>query len=86
MLALTKGSGQALNIGSGAGTTVNQIFAALNEATGNTVPPRNGPPRPGDVRNFWLDTTLAREHLGWWPETTFEAGIATTVESFRVAR
>lgn len=86
VLALTKGAGQAMNIGSGVGTTVNQIFAALNDATGNTVPARNGPPRPGDVRNFWLDTTLAREQLGWQPETAFEAGIATTVEWFRAAR
>jgi len=83
VLCLDRGSGATLNIGTGRGTSVNEIFRTLHEATGNTVEPRNGPPRPGDVRNFWLDTTRAKDVLGWQAEVGFEEGIATTVEWFR---
>ena len=83
VLALTKGSGQAINIGTGKGTSVNQIFKALQSATGSAVAPRFGPPRPGDVRSIWLDSSLAGEVLGWRHEVEIEEGIRRTVESFR---
>jgi UDP-glucose 4-epimerase len=85
LLALEAGNGLVANIGTGVGTTVNEIYRVLSEATGNTIPPRHGPPRPGDVRNFWLDCTRAREVLGWQPEVSFEEGIRRTVEAFRSA-
>ena len=83
VLALEKGSRRAYNIGTGEGTSVNQIFAALNEATGNTIEARHGPPRQGDVRNFWLETSRAKQELGWAPEVSFEDGIRLTVASVR---
>ncbi len=83
VLALDGGSGLVANIGTGFGVTVNQIFAALSESTGNTLEPKFGPPRPGDVRNFWLDCSRAREALGWEPKVSFEEGIQFTVESVR---
>lgn len=86
VLALTKGSGLAFNIGTGKGTSVNEIFGALNDATGNKVEPRFGPPRPGDVRNFWLETSLAQRELEWRPEVAFQDGIRQTVDWFRAQR
>lgn len=83
VLALTKGSGATLNIGTGEGTSVNAIFAELQRATGNTTAPRFGPPRAGDVRNFWLDCSLAKTVLGWQATTSFADGMRTTVDSFR---
>ncbi|MCK9518463.1 MAG: NAD-dependent epimerase/dehydratase family protein [Dehalococcoidia bacterium] len=83
VLCLERGNGATLNIGTGQGTSVNEIYRALDAATGNTIAARNGPPRPGDVRNFWLDTTRAQEVLGWRPEVIFEDGIRTTVASFK---
>jgi UDP-glucose 4-epimerase len=82
-MALTGGDGATLNIGSGHGTSVNQIFAALKAEIGSAPPPQFGPPRPGDVRNFWLDTTRAAEVLGWRPEVSFEDGIRETVAWYR---
>jgi UDP-glucose 4-epimerase len=78
--ALDRGSNWAINIGTGFGTSVNTIFEVLNETTGNVVVPVFGPPRPGDVRNFWLDTQLALATLGWQPEVGFREGIRRTVE------
>lgn len=83
VLALTKGGGRTLNIGVGEGTSVNTIFRTLKDAVGIEAEPRFGPPRVGDVRAFWLDTTLAREALGWRAEVSFEEGIRRTVDSFR---
>ena len=83
LLALERGDGEILNAGTGQGLSVNAIFAALQEATDNTVPPKHGPPRPGDVRRFILDCRRAREVLGWEATTTFDEGIAETVAALR---
>lgn len=82
VLALTAGNGLVANLGTGEGTTVNHIYRVLSDAVGNTVEPRNGPPRPGDVRNFWLDYSRAKAALGWEPSVSFEEGIRLTVASF----
>lgn len=82
VLALDAGSQATVNIGSGVGTSVNEIFEALNAETGNEIPAKSGPPRPGDVRNFWMDTSRAERVLGWKPETSFVDGIRMTVASF----
>ncbi len=83
MLALSGGNGLVANIGTGEGVTVNHIFRVLGEAVGYTQAARNGPPRPGDVRNFWVDCIRAKQALGWSPGVTFEEGIRLTVASFR---
>ncbi len=86
VVALSRGAGLAINIGTGRGTSVNEVFASLQAATGDATPPSHGPPRPGDVRQIWLDGSLARRELGWQPEVSLDAGIATTVDWFRANR
>ncbi len=81
--ALTKGDGVVANIGTGEGITVNHIFEVLSRATSNEIEAKYGPPRPGDVRNFWLDYGRAKEALGWEPQVSFEEGVRLTVESLR---
>ena len=83
VLALDGGSGLVANIGTGVGITVNHIFQVLAQATENTIAARYGPPRAGDVRNFWLDCALAKRELGWEPTVSFEDGVRLTVESLR---
>ncbi|MBI5947963.1 MAG: NAD-dependent epimerase/dehydratase family protein [Chloroflexi bacterium] len=83
VLALTKGAGLSINIGTGRGTSVNEIHAALQKATGDATPPRFGPPRPGDVRNFWLTTALAKDALGWEATVSLEDGLQRTVDALR---
>jgi UDP-glucose 4-epimerase len=82
VMALAASPGATMNIGTGRGISVNEIFEALNAETGNEIPARSGPPRPGDVRNFWLDNSHAREQMGWQPEVGFVEGIRLTVQSF----
>lgn len=82
LLALDAGDGEALNIGTGRGTSVNAIYAALARATGSTVAPRYGPPRPGDVRRIWLDASRASRVLGWRATVDLDEGLRRTVKSY----
>ncbi len=83
LLAMEKGSGEILNIGTGRGTSVNELFRALKEITGYTRDPVYGPPRPGDLRKSVLDPSKAKEVLGWEPKTSLEEGLGKTVEWFK---
>lgn len=71
------------NIGSGAPTSVNEIFALLAAETGYERAPVHAPERPGDVHRIYLDTSKARHELGWTPEIDLREGINRTVASLR---
>ncbi len=83
VLALTAGDGGVYNIGSGIGTSVNQIFAALQQATGYRGPRLHGPAKLGEVFRIYLDASRAQRELGWQPQVTLAEGIRRTVEYFR---
>lgn len=83
VLALTRGDGQAYNIGCGQGTTVNALFAMMKSITGYAREPRYDPPRPGDVFRSFLNADKARRELGWTPSVALEEGLRQTVAHFR---
>ena len=72
-----------VNIGTGEGTSVNEIFRHLQEVTGYSEPAIYGPPRPGDVRHIALDASRARRVLGWEPKVGLIEGLKMTAESMR---
>jgi UDP-glucose 4-epimerase len=82
-LALTKGEGEVMNISSGKGTSVMEIFQALKKATHYTKNPIMGQPRDGDAASNFHSNAYAKKILGWEPKVSFEDGIAATVEFFR---
>jgi UDP-glucose 4-epimerase len=86
VLALSRGDGQAYNIGCGAGTTINDLFAVMKSATGYGLKAQYDPPRPGDVFRSFLDATKARRELGWTPEVSLEEGLRRVVNHFRQQR
>ena len=83
ILAMEKGDGEVINIGTSRGTTVNELFGMLKEITGYSKDPVYGPPRPGDLRKSVLDISRAREVLGWEPKVKLEDGLRMTVEWFK---
>ncbi|PLV56641.1 SDR family oxidoreductase [Thermotoga sp. SG1] len=85
LLAMEKGDNDVFNIGTGRGTTVNELFNMLKEITGYNREPVYKPPRKGDVRKSILDWTKAKEKLGWEPKVSLEEGLKFTVEYFRKA-
>ena len=85
-LALTKGSGETVNLGWGRGVSVNDIVRILAELLGTTEPPIHAAARPGEVQRIYLDASRAKAVLGWEPQVTFEQGLAKTLEWYRAER
>src|SRR5207244_1150520 len=63
------------NIGTGAETTVNEIYRHLAQLTGVTAPAAHGPARPGEQRRSVLDSTRAKTLLGWSATTPLGEGL-----------
>ena len=80
---LDKGDGEAYNIGTGVGTTVNAIFHHLKRITGFQQEPYYAPPRDGEVIKTYLDYSKAKRDLGWNPEVSLADGLGSTVESLK---
>jgi len=56
-----------LNLGSGKGTSVAALVAAVQEISGRKVPHSYADPRPGDPPVLYADPTRAEKVLGWGP-------------------
>lgn len=80
LLALTQGSGEVLNIGSGVGTSVNRIFEVLARLLDFHKAPEYGPARPGEIYKVYLDPTRAQKALGWKAKVPFEEGLRRTID------
>lgn len=83
LAALTRGSGSAVNIGTGIETSVNTLFRTLRELAGSAQEELHGPAMPGEQLRSCLENRLAFEELGWYPEIPLEEGLARTVAFFR---
>ena len=71
------------NIGTGAETTVNELYRQLMRLTGAGHPAEHGPARPGEQRRSLLDASRAKALLGWSTTTSLDEGLAQTVAWFR---
>ena len=83
MLALdsTKAAGEAINVGSGTGISVNRVAEVLKSLLNKTsVKNMYVDPRVGDVRYGYADITKAGELLGYRPTVSFEEGLRELVE------
>ncbi|MGH7742311.1 MAG: NAD-dependent epimerase/dehydratase family protein [Candidatus Eiseniibacteriota bacterium] len=80
VLALGGGSGEMLNLGTGVGTSVNDIVRELNVILGTRIEPIYEAARPGEVQRIYLDASRAAKSLGWKPRTSFRDGLGQTVE------
>lgn len=83
VLAVDKGDNEAFNIGTGVKTDVNQLYAAIQKATGFTREAGKAPFRAGDLQANYLDTAKAAKILGWKPEVNLEEGIQRTYDYFK---
>ncbi|MDQ0645054.1 NAD-dependent epimerase/dehydratase family protein [Microbacterium murale] len=69
--------GEVFNVGSGVGTTVNEVVDALFAGLGREVPTRiSGNYRLGDIRHNIADTTRMTRLLGFTPAVSFRDGVA----------
>ena len=80
--AAHKGSGLLMNIGTGAETSVNELYAIMAAAAGTDAPAICAPARAGELARSSLDPSRAGIHLGWKPWTTMEAGAGEVLRWF----
>ena len=66
---------RAINLGTGSGTTVRELVAAFDRATGASLDVVEAPPRPGDVAGCFTRSEIALRDLGWRSERGIEDGI-----------
>jgi UDP-glucose 4-epimerase len=81
--ALESGDGEVCNIGSGIGTSVNQIYEKLQEIIGFSEPPIYADARTGEIEKVYLESSKALRDLGWSVQVTFDEGLRRTVEWFK---
>jgi UDP-glucose 4-epimerase len=80
--AATRTTG-AVNIGTGVETNVLQIVEALARHAIGAFEAEHVPERPGEVRRIALDTSRAKQELGWEAETDLHTGLERTLASLR---
>ncbi|HUQ40590.1 MAG TPA: UDP-glucose 4-epimerase GalE [Acidimicrobiales bacterium] len=56
---------QAVNLGTGVGSSVLDVVRSASAAVGRDIPSVIGPRRAGDVAATWAEASLARSLLGW---------------------
>ncbi|HCG99261.1 MAG TPA: UDP-glucose 4-epimerase [Actinobacteria bacterium] len=83
VLALDKGDGARVNIGTGKGTSVNELFTILKEVLGYGKDAVNYPPRHGELEKTYLDDALVFDVLGWKAQVGIERGLEQTAAFFR---
>jgi UDP-arabinose 4-epimerase len=67
----------AANLGTGRGHSVREVIATVEEVTGNTVPTRMVPRRPGDPPALVADPRHAENLLQWRAQRTFREIVST---------
>ena len=83
--ALSSDKPLTVNIGSGRGLSVNDLFKTMAKQTGYKKKAKHGPERAGDVKHIVLDCTLAQKLLGWEAEVSIEDGLKRTIEWLRAS-
>ena len=64
---LNNGTSHALNLGTGAGTTVKELLETVQQVLGRSFDIKYGPRREGDSPALVADNTLAKRVIGWSP-------------------
>ncbi len=75
--------GTEINIGSGQGTSLNDLIRVISGKLGQPVPVNYKPPRSIDVKRNVLDIAKARDLLGWRPVIGLDQGIADLLSDLR---
>ena len=75
LLAMNHGAGLVLNIGTGHGVSVNELWRELANTARSDLAPIYAPRREGDLQASRLDSTLAKSVLGWSATTSLRAGL-----------
>lgn len=73
---LKNGPGVVMNVAGGARVSVREVLVLAAEVTGCQPQVRYHQAQPGDARDTWADTTLARESIGFTPAVSLREGLS----------
>lgn len=82
LLALDKGEGQIFNVGTGVGTSVNELFMHLKELMAFKADVVYAPARAGELFRSVLNCEKIKK-LGWKPEFDMRSGLVKTLEWYK---
>jgi UDP-glucose 4-epimerase len=77
------GGGTRYNIGTGQQTSDRELHTLVAKEVGVADEPEFAPARLGDLRASALDSTAARDELGWTARVDITEGVRRTVDYFR---
>jgi len=83
LAARTKGSRELINIGSNKELSVNDLHARLVALTEASFEAVYAPARPGELQRIYVDTSKAKDVLGWKPTIDLDEGLKLTVAWFK---
>ena len=78
LAAAAVSGGGVFNVGTGAETSVNDLYAAIQRAAGTEREPRYAEARLGELQRSVLDVSLAERELGWRARHSLDDGLAET--------
>ena len=86
LAALTLGTREVFNLGSGVETSARELARLTLQIAGNPGQIVFGPARTGDVARSCLDSRKAAKILGWRPRHNIVSGLAETIRWYRQAQ
>jgi UDP-glucose 4-epimerase len=81
LLAAEAAASGIYNIGSGQATSINELARLITKLGGGSLTPVYEPPRPGDIKHSYADTSRAGA-IGYRPKFNLEDGLRLTMAYF----
>lgn len=78
-------AGRAYNVAWGNRISILELALTIARLLGKNIKPKHDPARAGDVRDSQADSALAKKHLGWEPQVSFDEGLNRTIAWYRDA-
>lgn len=70
------------NIGTGIETSVNRLYAMMQEISGRDLPPVHGPAKSGEQARSSINPAKAARLMNWVPEVNLSSGLKQTLMFF----
>ncbi len=66
------------NVGSGSGTSLNELITIMSTITGQSISPKYVSDNRGGLQKIVLDVSKIRQSVGWTPKVSLQEGIRRT--------